>query len=172
MPALVSRRAPRSTRLRSRSVRALADRMLRALSIETTELSVLLTDDAAIRALNRDFRRQDTTTDVLAFPLEEPQRGRRSAPDMRLLGDIVISIDTARRQARELGHSLHQEITWLLAHGLLHLLGYDHETTSDRRRMDEMTARLVEATSRGAAPTSLPSIGQRARRYRRARPRE
>ena len=165
MSALVSRRAPHSARVRSRTVRAMADRMLRALSIETAELSVLLTNDGAIRSLNRDFRRQNSPTDVLAFPLEDPTPGLRSAPGTRVLGDVVISIDAAQRQARELGHSLHNEIMWLLAHGLLHLLGYDHGTTADRRRMDEMTGRLVEAATSGAAPSSLPDIGQRARRF-------
>ncbi len=140
--------------------------MLRALSIETAELSVLLTDDTAIRSLNQHYRRHDAPTDVLAFPLEDADTSHRAAPSTRVLGDIVISIDTAKRQAGELGHLLHQEIMWLLAHGLLHLLGYDHETTADRRRMDEMTERLVEAATFGAAPTSLPDIGQRARQYR------
>jgi probable rRNA maturation factor len=166
VPALVSRRAPDSARMRSRTVRAMADRMLRSLSIETAELSVLLTDDSAIRSLNRDFRRQDSSTDVLAFPLEEAEPGHRSTTETRVLGDVVISLDTAQRQAGELGHSLQHELMWLLAHGLLHLLGYDHETAADRRRMDEMTKRLVEAATGGAAPTSLPDIGQRARRYR------
>ena len=166
MSALVSRRAPHSPQLRSRAVRSMANRMLRALSIESAELSVLLTDDASIRSLNRDFRDHDAPTDVLAFSLDSPHAGERWARDARMLGDIVISVDTAQRQARELGHLLHQEVTWLLAHGLLHLLGYDHSTRAERRRMDGMTARLVEAASHEAVADALPDIGQRARRYR------
>jgi probable rRNA maturation factor len=144
----------------------MAERMLHELSIRAAELSVLMTDDATIRSLNRDFRGRDTPTDVLAFPQEDRDPCDRFHPDTRLLGDVVISVDTAQRQARDLGHVLQQEVCWLLAHGLLHLLGYDHATRPERRRMDEMTARLVDAAGHGAAGAALPGIGQRARRHR------
>ena len=89
-----------------------------------------LVPDARVRALNRQFRRQDTPTDVLSFPAEEPGQ----------LGDIVIAVGVARRQAREAGHSLATELRVLALHGLLHLLGYDHE--HDDGRMARLERRL------------------------------
>jgi probable rRNA maturation factor len=80
--------------------------------------------DSAMRSLNRKYRNKDKTTDVLSFPMHEGGRGRVQ-PDV--LGDIVISLPTAERQARELGHSVRAEIDRLLVHGLAHLVGFDHE---------------------------------------------
>ena len=96
------------------------------------ELSILVTSDAAIRRLNKTWRVKDRPTDVLSF-------GAGSG----LLGDVVISIDTARRQAKEHGHSLADELARLLAHGLLHLLGYDHEQPTDARRMARAEVALL-----------------------------
>ena len=109
--------------------------MLAALGRPDAELSVLLCDDRMIRALNRDYRRKDRPTDVLAFPLDDP----------RVLGDIVISVDTARRQAKRARRTIAAEITMLLAHGLLHLLGFDHRTVAEERRMKAKTDLLVAA---------------------------
>jgi len=97
------------------------------------ELSIALVSDREIRALNRRWRRKDQTTDVLAFPLLEPQS----------LGDVVISLDTARRQAREGGWPLATELRRLLAHGVLHCRGYDHERAADARRMAAAERRLL-----------------------------
>jgi len=97
------------------------------------ELSIALVSDREIRALNRRWRNKDKPTDVLAFPLEEP----------RALGDVVISLDTARRQAREGGWSLAVELRRLLAHGILHCRGYDHQTAADARRMAAAERRLL-----------------------------
>lgn len=122
----------------------MADGMLRALALERAELSILLTDDARIRALNREHRDKDRPTDVLAFPL-----GRRSVVEDApvLLGDVVISLDTAARQARGRRRPLLDEIRFLLAHGLLHLIGYDHATPSQKRRMDARTRALVRSVA-------------------------
>jgi probable rRNA maturation factor len=119
-----------------------AEAILSAARAETAELSVLLVSDRRMRALNRRYRKKDRTTDVLAFPLTStlsrvpvaPQvamghgrgKGKGQKPP-RLLGDVVISMQTAKRQAEEFGHSLRAEIARLLVHGILHLLGYDHE---------------------------------------------
>lgn len=92
---------------------------------------VALLRDARVRALNRQFRRVDAATDVLSFP---------SAPLDGSLGDIVIATGVARRQAREAGHTLTTELRVLALHGLLHLLGYDHET--DDGRMARVERRL------------------------------
>jgi probable rRNA maturation factor len=96
---------------------------------DTYEISLRLTSDAEIQALNFQFRHQDKSTDVLSFaamevdfPEIEPESG-----DLTLyLGDIIISVDTAVRQAPEHGYSLRRELAWLASHGLLHLLGWDH----------------------------------------------
>jgi len=118
--------------------------MLRALSLPEAELSVMLCDDATIHALNREHRRRNKPTDVLAFALREgePLQGAEA-----LLGDVVISIDTARRQAAERNHSLWAEVTLLLAHGLLHLIGYDHRTDAEERRMNARADMLIAASS-------------------------
>ena len=93
------------------------------------ELSLRLTDDAEIQALNAQYRHQNRPTDVLAFAALEvdcPQPAEYMTTLPLYLGDIVISVDTAHRQAQQQGHSLETELAWLAAHGLLHLLGWDH----------------------------------------------
>jgi probable rRNA maturation factor len=129
------------------TVRRRAQRMLEALALADAELSVLLCDDQTIRALNRRYRRRDRPTDVLAFALGE---GRMlPAPCPIPLGDVVISVPTAARQGRASGRRPLDEVTELLAHGLLHLLGFDHRTRATRRRMQARTDALVGA-ARGA----------------------
>ncbi len=100
------------------------------------ELSLRITDDREIQSLNINYRHQDKPTDVLAFAALEvdfPQPGSEFEP--LYLGDIVISIDTAIKQAQEQNHSLSQELAWLASHGLLHLLGWDHP---DDESLEEM----------------------------------
>jgi probable rRNA maturation factor len=93
------------------------------------ELSLRLTTDAEIQALNVQFRHQDRPTDVLSFAAMEvdfPQVAANEAELSLYLGDIIISVDTAARQSLEHGYSLTRELAWLASHGLLHLLGWDH----------------------------------------------
>jgi probable rRNA maturation factor len=95
------------------------------------EVSVTLVDDARIKELNRTYRGLDRPTDVLSFALREGEDSYKLPPDAgipELLGDVVISLPRARFQAAEYGHSLERELGYLLTHGILHLLGYDHET--------------------------------------------
>lgn len=105
------------------------------------EVSVTLTDNKGIRALNRDFRNIDRETDVLSFPLLEdapPQSEEETEPpEQKLpLGDIVISLEKAREQAVQYGHSFEREVAFLCVHSVLHLLGYDHETgEEDEKQM-------------------------------------
>lgn len=120
--AMRGRRVPALARRLGRSAR----RLLRALGRDDAELSLVLVSDRVIHDLNRSWRDTDRATDVLAFAQGE---GPGLAP-AGLLGDVVISVDTARRQAAELGHSLAAEGERLLVHGLLHLLGYDHERSA------------------------------------------
>lgn len=122
-----------------------AQRMLRALGRSKAELSVVLCEDSWIHQLNRDYRGKDKPTDVLAFAIQE---GPVRALDENLLGDIVISIETAKRQADKRGHALAQELSFLLAHGLLHLLGLDHPTRNEERRMSARTDLLLCAALR------------------------
>jgi probable rRNA maturation factor len=128
-------------------VSADARRLLRALDEAEAELAVSLVDDAEIRRLNRDYRGQDRATDVLAFAMRE---GARAPGDAAVLGDVVISLDTAARQARQRGVSAADEVRTLLIHGVLHLLGYDHERSlREARRMKAIARRLYVALARG-----------------------
>jgi probable rRNA maturation factor len=123
--------------------------MLVELELENAELSVLLTDDTHIHELNLAHRGKDKPTDVLSFPqdLDDPKNPKQLGP-APLLGDVVISLDTAERQARSRKRELFDEVRFLLAHGIGHLIGYDHATPSEKREMDRMTRRLVRAASR------------------------
>jgi probable rRNA maturation factor len=133
-------------------VRRRAMKMLEHLDLHGVELSVALVDDKAIHELNRTYRHKDKPTDVLSFPLHErpagwKPKGAKGAeiganfPFQGPIGDVILSIETARRQAEGAERPLLDELTMLLAHGLLHLLGYDHRTDAEDR---EMTARTRE----------------------------
>lgn len=91
--------------------------------LEDSEISLTLTDDPTIHALNRDYRGKDAPTDVLAFAQEGPNN---------VLGDVIVSLQTARRQATG---TLEREVAWLISHGVLHLLGYDHQTEQELKAM-------------------------------------
>ena len=100
---------------------------------EDYELSILLTYDDHIAELNREYRSIDSPTDVLAFPMLE--NDDKSLIDSKILGDVVISLDTAEKQARSEKRSLEDEVAFLTVHGILHLLGYDHHSPEDARKM-------------------------------------
>jgi probable rRNA maturation factor len=124
--------------------------MMRALQLKKEEVSIVLTGDDQIHDLNRIYRHKDRPTDVLAFAQREGELADGSDP---LLGDVIVSIDTARRQARAANRPLLDEVTMLLAHGLLHLLGWDHDTDAKDRRMRKETDRLCQAASRAGRPS-------------------
>jgi probable rRNA maturation factor len=108
------------------------------------EVAIALVSDAHSRKLNLRYRRKNRPTDVLSFPAESgtaPRDGGARIPT-RLLGDIVIATATARRQARDAGHSYQAELRLLSLHGLLHLLGYDHENADDAGRMRRIETQL------------------------------
>jgi rRNA maturation RNase YbeY len=142
VPVSVATRDCRAPSLASRLVRS-GRRVLRGLRRPDAELSVLLVSDREMRRLNREWRGKDRPTDVLAFSQLEGM-GR---PPGDVLGDVVISVATARRQAKEHGETLGRESERLLIHGVLHLLGYDHERgAAEARRMqrrERMLARLL-----------------------------
>jgi probable rRNA maturation factor len=146
-------------------------------------VNVLIAGDSQIRRLNRRFRLKNTSTDVLSFPVSAPANG--------LAGDIAISIDSAARSARALGHSLQNELQILILHGILHLAGYDHESDCDEmsrkeaalRRKFSLPRTLIERASRLSAQlASVPGGSRmvnkqnsrnrdrrRSKRYRRSR---
>lgn len=132
--------------------------MLAALGLPRAEVSILLCDDATIHELNRTYRRKNKPTDVLAFALREGENAHL-AGDM--LGDVVISIDTARRQAEEHDRSLADEVRFLLAHGILHLVGYDHATKAEERRMMALTDALLGAELAGRGSRDHTPIRRR-----------
>lgn len=138
------RNAVRRSGVDGRALVATARALLRAVDEGESSLSLTLVDDAAIRALNREHRGKDASTDVLSFGLYEA--GER-APDgaERLLGDVVISIETARRQAQAYDAPLQRELERLLIHGVLHVLGHDHEERGERERMEREERRLADA---------------------------
>lgn len=127
-----------------RALVATAKRLLAAAGERGSSLSLTLVDDAAIRTLNREHRGKDKPTDVLSFSLVE---GNGAAPpeQERLLGDVVISVDTAKRQAKDYSATLQDELYRLLIHGILHVLGHDHERADERRAMVAQERRLAAA---------------------------
>lgn len=114
---------------------------------QTYELSLRLTDDAEVQALNAQYRYKDQPTDVLAFAaleVDTPQSEEMRSLIPLYLGDIIISVDTAQRQAEQNGHSLKQELAWLAVHGLLHLVGWDHPDESSLHQMLAQQETLLE----------------------------
>lgn len=122
-----------------------------------SECYITLVDDATIRRLNSDFRGADRATDVLSFPLlnfegyardaseENLKYDKNPETDCVVLGDIVISLERARVQAEEYGHSIQRELGFLTVHGMLHLLGYDHEECSEREQMREREEHVLRS---------------------------
>lgn len=152
------RRGAAAARRAGRKARA----FLVALGRGEAELSILVCSDAVIRRLNREWRGRDRATDVLSFPLTEP------AGAGPWLGDVVLSLDTAERRARQEARPLAAELDRYLAHGILHLLGHDHERAAEAARMAAAEERLlrgegmVGAASAGAGrpPARTVAAGQ------------
>ncbi|MCP9451094.1 MAG: rRNA maturation RNase YbeY [Nitrospira sp.] len=120
--AVILRVRLRQLSARQDSLVRAAQAVLRAVGEPGAELSLELVGDGRMRRLNREYRGNNRTTDVLAFAMREAR-----SPCRRLLGDVVISVPAAMRQAKEAGRSLNEELASLLVHGVLHLCGYDHE---------------------------------------------
>ena len=119
--------------------------------VKNRSFDILITGDAELRRLNRDFRGKDSPTDVLSFPANlssQPRRGALRAGSGAFLGDIAISLARARTQAREFGHPIEQEVQILMLHGVLHLMGHDHESDSGA---------MARAEKRWRAKLGLPN---------------
>jgi probable rRNA maturation factor len=136
-----------------RAVERYAGRMLEALGLSAAELSVLLCDAAVMRRLNRKYRGKDRAADVLSFSMAE---GEAVSGPALLLGDVVISLPTAARQAEAKGGKVVDEVKMLLAHGLLHLLGFDHRNRLERSGMDFCCNILMGAATRRTSPRTSP----------------
>jgi probable rRNA maturation factor len=150
MPNLVLVRSDhRQGAYAARLLRQRARGFLAQLSLEDVELSIVVTTDARIHTLNRKWRKVDRPTDVLSFPAGE---GPTLPGERRWLGDVVISLDTARRRAREDGRPLAGELSRYLAHGLLHLLGHDHHEPKEAARMAKAEAMLLGGEGMVPAP--------------------
>jgi len=123
----------------TRAVKLAAQAALKHQSAEG-DLTIVLTDDAQLKKLNRNYLGIDAATDVLSFPASEadPEKGTR------YLGDILISVPRADRQARSAGHSLESEVQLLVIHGVLHLLGYDHADAKEKVKMWKVQAEVLK----------------------------
>ena len=116
--------------------------ILNALGCPDAELSILIVDDQQITQFNRDYLNRNRPTNVIAFPMRE---GRFSEVTPNLLGDVVISADTAKREGQSAGLKMQDRLDQLLIHGILHLCGYDHENTkTEARRMEKKTEELFK----------------------------
>jgi len=130
-----------SRRISLTKIRRKARVILDALGSPEAELSVLLVDDAAIAQLNRQYLSRSGPTNVIAFPMRE---GEFADVSPHLLGDVVISVETAEREGNESGMALESRLEELLVHGILHLFGYDHEkNTTDARLMAKKSTALM-----------------------------
>lgn len=136
----------KKSRIRTDRFAALLERLLRRAGMKETEVVLVFAGDTAVRRLNRIYRKKDKTTDVLSFPVNGPGEEGRCH-----LGDIVISVPRARRQAAELGHRLETELMYLAVHGFVHLCGYEHSAGHE-----EEEARLLRLLRREKFPSLSP----------------
>ena len=128
-------------RISKTKIRQTATAVLNALEYPDAELSILIVDDQQISQLNQTYLNRKGPTNVIAFPMRE---GRFSGIAPNLLGDVVISIETACQEGQKGGFSMEERFDQLLIHGILHLLGYDHENTkSEARKMEKKTQELL-----------------------------
>ena len=141
----------RIQKINLREIRRKAQKMLEILGLTNKELSILLADDPTIAELNQRYLRRARPTNVIAFPMQE---GPYSEINPHILGDVVISVETAHRHAQEVGLPVSGVLERLLVHGILHLVGYNHEGPDEEaRRMEEKEAEILQAL--GTETTSL-----------------
>jgi len=115
---------------------------------KNTEVSIMIVDNSYIQELNFIYRQQNRPTDVLSFAMNElsdDEPDYDSSEELNILGDIVLSLEQASLQSNEYGHSLERELGYLVAHGMLHLMGYDHETDEEARVMRSLEEKIMKA---------------------------
>jgi probable rRNA maturation factor len=128
------------------SLTELVEKVLSAHEKSEVEAGIILTDEKTIHQLNRDYRQVDAPTDVLSFALSEGDEERPQAEFLpELLGDVIICIPRAKEQAIEFGHAFEREVLYLAVHGVLHLLGYDHQTAEEQQAMRAEEERFLTA---------------------------
>lgn len=115
--------------------------------VKNSEFNVIIVDNKKIKELNTKYRKINKTTDVISFALEDKKEETFSL-EKRILGDIYISVEKAKQQATEYGHSLKRELSFLAVHGLLHLLGYDHMTEEDEKIMFKKQELILDGNKR------------------------
>ena len=141
MPLRVQNRQ-RAVAIHTAAVKRHVGRIMAYLGCTERELSVVFGSDRLLQDLNRTYRHKDCTTNVLAFPQHPTYEGE---PVTAMLGDVVVSLPTAAREACALQQTLEERVVYLVLHGLLHLLGYDHERSAAQRRHMEAVERQVLA---------------------------
>ena len=128
------------------AVKRAAEKVAALYDLGSAEVSVTLTDDAHIHALNRTYRGVDRPTDVLSFALTESDEPTvQGGPETEILGDLVLSVERVAAQAETYGHSLRREAAFLTVHGMLHLLGYDHMEDEEREEMEREQRAVMDA---------------------------
>jgi probable rRNA maturation factor len=135
------RKSARKPEINIAPVREAIEKALQGEKRTDAEVSVLIVNDARMRRLNKTYRKIDSSTDVLAFPMNE---GSFASLNPHLLGDVVVSADRAQAQAAQAGHDLEHELRLLAVHGTLHLLGYEDETRSGRARMRRLAGKYIQ----------------------------
>jgi probable rRNA maturation factor len=131
------RKRPTAQTTVKRAVLAAAE----AVSTPPTELAIVLSDDSAVQALNRDWRGKNAPTNVLSFPAAAPGKARAASP---YIGDIVIAYRTVEREAVAEGKPFNHHLAHLTVHGFLHLLGYDHENDRDAKKMERLERKILK----------------------------
>jgi|ADKJ01.1.fsa_nt_gi conserved hypothetical protein TIGR00043 len=129
-----------SKEITKKFLKDITEKILSELNLNNVEISITLTDNERIREINKEWRGKDKPTDVLSFPQDETIGYK-----YRLLGDVIISLPYAKAQAEEIGFTLKEEVLRLMIHGILHLLGYDHETNEeDAKIMFELQDKIFD----------------------------
>lgn len=141
MPVLIKNRQKKQ-KLETREIRKFTQGVLDFMGCGQKELSLVLASDAQIQQLNRDYLGRDKPTNVISFAMAEGEFGDIGTG---LLGDVIVSVDTASRHAADSGSEPIDEIEYLITHGILHLVGYDHETGADSRKMRKKEAEIFSA---------------------------
>ena len=131
-------------RVPENELKRLAKRLLISLGQSEMEFGIVLVDDCTIQDLNLRYRQKDAPTDVLAFAMECPSLQTEDGGPPRMLGEVVISVETARRQSEERDRTVKKEVAILLIHGILHLVGFDHEEAREERRMKRKERELIK----------------------------
>lgn len=135
------RNLQKKIKIRKKEIKGCIEYTLRIMDEDESELSLLLVSDARMRGLNKKYRDKDSSTDVLAFPMRSRDGIAKKGP---VLGDVVVSVETAKREAVKRKVPVHKEICLYVVHGILHLLGYDDHAPDDRKKMKAKEEALLK----------------------------